>query len=228
MQGRIPLVFQGFAEPIRIKAPVGEQPVGLGQAPQQRSSAGVVADLARSHEDLEWAALGVRDSMQLGVQPPLVLPIRRPRPPFSTAGSMGLPLVLVPLALVVLNIDYSLSASPVGPLPDGTNGIAILIVGLAFLVARDLRLAFAPGFWGVMAGVALWGLHMGFTQGVLSFLIADSAPPELRGTAFGIFNLVTAVALLAASVIAGGLWIPMVRGGGSLLAPCLRVRPLRD
>jgi MFS family permease len=67
-------------------------------------------------------------------------------------------------------------------------------------------LAFAPSLWGIMAGVVLWGLHMGFTQGVLATLVADSAPPELRGTAFGMFNLVTGAALLAASVIAGILW----------------------
>jgi MFS family permease len=70
----------------------------------------------------------------------------------------------------------------------------------------DLVLAFAPGLWGILSGVALWGLHMGFTQGVLATLVADSAPPELRGTAFGMFNLVTGAALLAASVIAGVLW----------------------
>ena len=74
------------------------------------------------------------------------------------------------------------------------------------LVAADLVLAFAPGLWGVMAGVVLWGLHMGFTQGIFAALVADFAPPELRGTAYGMFNLVTGVALLAASVIAGFLW----------------------
>jgi MFS family permease len=86
------------------------------------------------------------------------------------------------------------------------NRIAILIVGLMLLIAADLALAFAPALWGVLAGVALWGLHMGFTQGVLATLVADSAPPELRGTAFGMFNLVTGAALLTASVIAGALW----------------------
>jgi MFS family permease len=79
-------------------------------------------------------------------------------------------------------------------------------VGLLFLVGADLVLAFASGVTAVMIGVALWGLHMGFTQGLLSTLIADTAPPELRGTAFGIYNLVTGLALLAASMLAGGLW----------------------
>lgn len=122
------------------------------------------------------------------------------------AEGMGLSLMFVPLVLVVLNIAYALSAYPVGAVSDRMNRIAILIVGLMLLIAADLVLAFAPGLWGILAGVVLWGLHMGFTQGVLATLVADSAPPELRGTAFGMFNLVTGAALLAASVIAGVLW----------------------
>ena len=82
----------------------------------------------------------------------------------------------------------------------------VLVVGVGFLVLADLVLAFAPGLGGVAVGVALWGLHMGFTQGLLATLVADTSPPELRGTAFGMFNLVTGGALLAASVIAGVLW----------------------
>ncbi len=122
------------------------------------------------------------------------------------AEGMGLSLMFVPLVLVALNIAYALSAYPVGALSDGVSRIAILIVGLILLIVADLTLAFAPGLWGILAGVVLWGLHMGFTQGILAALVADSAPPELRGTAFGMFNLVTGVALLAASVIAGLLW----------------------
>ncbi|MFN3547075.1 MAG: MFS transporter [Mesorhizobium sp.] len=122
------------------------------------------------------------------------------------AEGMGLSLMFIPLVLVVLNIAYALTAYPVGAVSDGKNRVAILIVGLALLVAADLVLALAPGLWGIMAGVVLWGLHMGFTQGILAALVADTAPPELRGTAFGMFNLVTGAALLAASVIAGLLW----------------------
>jgi MFS family permease len=122
------------------------------------------------------------------------------------AERMGLSLMFVPLVLVVLNIAYALSAYPVGVLSDGMNRIGLLIVGLVLLIAADLVLAFAPGLWGIMAGLVLWGLHMGFTQGILATLVADSAPPELRGTAFGMFNLVTGAALLTASVIAGVLW----------------------
>jgi len=80
------------------------------------------------------------------------------------------------------------------------------MTGLALLVMADLLLAWLPGLPGLVLGVTLWGLHMGFTQGVFSALIADSAPEALRGTAFGVFYLVTGVALLVASVLAGGLW----------------------
>jgi len=122
------------------------------------------------------------------------------------AQSAGLPVMLIPAVLVVMNVAYSLSAYPIGILSDRLGRRMLLVLGLLLLLAADIALAFAPGMVVVMVGVALWGLHMGFTQGLLSALIADAAPPELRGTAFGLFNLVTGVALLLASVIAGALW----------------------
>jgi MFS family permease len=122
------------------------------------------------------------------------------------AQSIGLPLALVPIVLVIMSLAYSLSAYPIGILSDRMDRVAILIVGLALLVAADLALAFTTGIVGVGIGVTLWGLHMGFTQGLLAALIADTAPEELRGTAFGIFNLTTGLALLAASIVAGALW----------------------
>ena len=60
--------------------------------------------------------------------------------------------------------------------------------------------------WVTFFGAALWGLHMAFTQGLLTKLVADNAPADLRGTAFGMFNLVSGVALFLASFIAGSLW----------------------
>lgn len=122
------------------------------------------------------------------------------------AQSIGLPLALVPVALVIMNIAYSVSAYPAGLLSDRMDRSMVLAVGLALLLAADLVLAFAQGMLGLGLGIVLWGLHMGFTQGLLATLVADAAPPELRGTAFGLFNLVTGLALLAASVIAGALW----------------------
>ncbi|MDR7219813.1 MFS transporter [Aminobacter aminovorans] len=122
------------------------------------------------------------------------------------AQSIGLPLMLVPLVLVIMSLAYSLSAYPVGVLSDRVNKVMLLVIGLALLLGADLVLAFANGLAGLGIGVALWGLHMGFTQGLLATLIAETAPAELRGTAFGMFNLVTGAAILLASVIAGALW----------------------
>ncbi len=122
------------------------------------------------------------------------------------ASSVGLPVALVPAVLVVMNVVYALAAYPAGILSDKMGRIGILIIGYFFLIAADLALGFAGGIAGVTIGVVLWGLHMGFTQGLLAALVADSAPPELRGTAFGMFNLLGGIALLAASVIAGALW----------------------
>jgi len=122
------------------------------------------------------------------------------------AQSVGLPVALIPAVMVVMNIVYALAAYPAGVLSDQFNRQTILIAGLAVLVLADVVLAYSGCIIGVGFGVCLWGLHMGLTQGLLATLIADTAPTELRGTAFGVFNLVNGLALLAASVIAGELW----------------------
>ncbi|WP_245853634.1 MFS transporter [Maliponia aquimaris] len=122
------------------------------------------------------------------------------------AEATGLPLMLVPLVLVGMNAVYALSALPVGALSDRTGRIGLLAFGLGLLICADLVLAFAGGLTGLAAGVLIWGLHMGFTQGLLAALVAEAVPAELRGTAFGMFNLVTGLAMLLASVIAGALW----------------------
>jgi MFS family permease len=105
-----------------------------------------------------------------------------------------------------MNIAYALSAYPAGVLSDRINRTALLALGLLCLAGADLALALLPSLAGLALGVVLWGLHMGLTQGLLSALVADTAPSALRGTAFGYFNLFTGLALLAASVIAGALW----------------------
>jgi MFS family permease len=122
------------------------------------------------------------------------------------AQALGLPLALVPLVLVVMNVVYALSAYPMGVLSDRVDRKRMLMAGFGVLILADLVLAAAPNIWLVMLGVGLWGLHMGMTQGLLATLVADAAPSVLRGTAFGVFNLVSGVALLIASVVAGGLW----------------------
>lgn len=122
------------------------------------------------------------------------------------AQDLGLAVALIPLVIVVMSLTYSASAYPVGVLSDRLGRGGLLTAGFAVLIAADLVLAAADGLVAVFAGAALWGLHMGMTQGLLAAMVADSAPESLRGTAFGVFHLVSGLALLAASVIAGALW----------------------
>jgi MFS family permease len=122
------------------------------------------------------------------------------------AQSVGLTLAVVPAVLVLMNVVYALSAWPAGALSDRIGRFGLLASGFALLIAADLALAFAGDVATLALGVALWGLHMGLTQGILASLVADTAPAALRGTAFGLFNLVTGIATLAASVVAGALW----------------------
>jgi MFS family permease len=133
------------------------------------------------------------------------------------AKSVGVPVVLVPTVMVVMNVVYAFSAWPAGALSDQIGRYRLLIAGFALLIVADLILAFGGGVTAVMIGVAVWGLHMGLTQGLLQALVADTAVPELRGTAFGVFNLVSGLAMLAASVIAGGLW-DLIGPDGTFLA----------
>ncbi|MBY5891361.1 MFS transporter [Rhizobium leguminosarum] len=133
------------------------------------------------------------------------------------AQSIGFSVTAIPIVLVVMSLAYSLSAYPVGVLSDRVNRTTLLAVGLVLLLAADLALAFAGDIVWVGFGVVLWGCHMGFTQGLLATLIAESAPAELRGTAFGVFNLVTGISLLVASVVAGALW-DMTGPQGTFLA----------
>jgi MFS family permease len=122
------------------------------------------------------------------------------------AQTAGLSVALAPLVLVVMNIVYALSAYPLGALSDRIDRKLMLAIGFGLLVAADVILAVAPNLPIVMAGVAVWGLHMGMTQGLLAALVADEAPQNLRGTAFGVFNFVSGIALLLASITAGALW----------------------
>ena len=122
------------------------------------------------------------------------------------AGEAGLSPISAPLVLVLMGIAFSLSAYPAGALSDRVSRVIVLVVGIGVLIAADLVLAFVPGLAGLAVGVVLWGLHMGCTQGVFAALVAERAPAELRGTAFGVFHLLTGLALLLASVIAGALW----------------------
>ena len=122
------------------------------------------------------------------------------------ANAEGLPLALAPLVLVAMNLVYAVGAYPLGILSDRVSSRMLLAWGLLSLICADLALALLPGVVGAFVGIILWGLHMASTQGLFAKLVADRAPDELRGSAYGVFNLASGIALLAASVIAGVLW----------------------
>jgi MFS family permease len=143
------------------------------------------------------------------------------------AQDVGVPVAYAPLVMVVMSAVYAAVAAPAGGLSDRVDRRLVLLSALVVLVAADAALAWVPTAAGVFAGVTLWGLHMGLSQGVLSALVADAAPEGLRGTAFGVFNLASGLALLAASVTAGELWsaygarATFLAGGGFALATAI-------
>jgi MFS family permease len=122
------------------------------------------------------------------------------------AQQSGVALALVPLVMVAMNLVYSLCAYPFGILSDRMSHRGLLVLGLIVLIIADLLLAASDHWVSVLAGVALWGVHMGITQGLLATMVAAVAPADLRGTAFGFFNLISGLAMLVASVVAGILW----------------------
>ena len=122
------------------------------------------------------------------------------------AQQQGLPDAYAPLVLVLMNIVFAATAYPMGRLADRMKPMVLLAGGLAVLVAADIVLALADTLAATAIGTALWGLHMGMTQGVLAAMIAANAPAQLRGTAFGFFNLASGLAMLIASVLAGFVW----------------------
>ena len=136
------------------------------------------------------------------------------------AAQLGVAAAWVPLVMVAMNLVYSATAYPFGALSDRVSHARLLALGLAVLIASDLVLARAEGWAMLGLGVALWGVHMGITQGLFAAMVADTAPEDLRGTAYGFFNLLSGVAMLASSAIAGLAWqsfgaaATFVAGGG--------------
>jgi MFS family permease len=122
------------------------------------------------------------------------------------AQQSGVAVALVPLVMVAMNLVYAGSAYPFGWLSDRMIHAKLLALGLVVLIAADLVLASGHHWLTIVAGVGLWGIHMGMTQGLLATMVADTAPADLRGTAYGVFNLASGVAMLAASGVAGWLW----------------------
>jgi MFS family permease len=122
------------------------------------------------------------------------------------ALQVDIPLALTPLVMVAMNIIYAASAYPFGKLSDRISHYKLLGVGLIILVIADLILAHSNHWSTLLLGVTLWGIHMGMTQGLLSAMVAENAPSDLRGTAYGFFSLINGLALLIASVLAGFVW----------------------
>jgi MFS family permease len=122
------------------------------------------------------------------------------------ASDAGLALAWTPLALVVMNLTFVASTYPAGRMSDRIGRAKLLLVGMGVLIAADIVLILATGWSGVLVGIALWGLHLGLTQGLLSALVADTAPSDLRGSAFGVFYFVTGLTAVVSSLLAGALW----------------------
>ena len=118
----------------------------------------------------------------------------------------GLAIAWAPLVLIAMNVVFSVGAYPFGRMADSVSHRKLLAAGLAVLIAADIALAAANQGWLLWGGIALWGLHMALTQGLLATMVADTAPATLRGTAFGVFALASGIAMLAASALAGLLW----------------------
>ena len=122
------------------------------------------------------------------------------------ASGLGLSATYMPMILIVMNIVYAVSSYPIGVLSDRLGKNGLLAIGIFLLIMADLMQAFGGNLYWVFAGVVVWGLHMGMTQGLLSALVAGTAPGDLRGTAFGMYNLLTGLVALVASALAGALW----------------------
>jgi MFS family permease len=122
------------------------------------------------------------------------------------AQQLGVAIALVPLVMVAMNVVYAASAYPFGRLSDTFSRRALLAMGLVVLIVSDLVLGLSTDWRMALVGVGLWGMHMGMTQGLLAAMVADCAPADLRGTAYGFFNLLSGAALLVSSVVAGALW----------------------
>jgi MFS family permease len=178
------LLLVGIREPAR--------PPGLRPANPIRRAA--LARLGRAY----WWVVGVGAIFTLARFSEAFLVLR--------AQQAGIAVAWVPMVMVAMNLVYSASAYPFGKLSDTMGRGRLLGLGLVVLIVSDLVLALAGHWSQVLLGVALWGVHMGMTQGLLAAMVADTAPEDLRGTAYGFFNLVSGVAMLVASALAGLLW----------------------
>ncbi len=167
-------------------------------AAQQRSAPPISRAALREFDPHFWLVVALGAVMTLARFSEAFLVLR--------AQDLGIALAMVPSVLVVMNVVYTAIAYPAGIAADHGQRKALLVWGFAALIAADVLLGATRDVAWFFGGVVLWGVHMGLTQGLLSTLVADAAPEKLRGTAFGVFHLVSGAALLAASVLAGWLW----------------------
>jgi MFS family permease len=138
----------------------------------------------------------------------------------------GLAVAWTPLVLIAMNVVYAVTAYPFGKLADRMPHERLLAWGLCALLLADLTLAFGTSLPAIAVGIGLWGLHMGMTQGLLAAIVAEVSPADLRGTAFGLFNLVSGIAMLVASVVAGALWVDLSPAATFLVGAALCVLTL--
>ena len=198
-----------------------EEPPGAAEAPRRAPLR--LSDL-KGLDRAYWAVVGVGLLFTLARFSEAFLILK--------ASGEGLPLWLAPAVLVVMNLVYSAAAYPAGIASDRIGTRGLLLASLAELAAADQLLALVPGLAAAFAAIALWGLHMGLSQGLLSRLVADRSPAPLRASAFGLFHLASGVAMLAASVTAGLLWegfgpaATFLAGAGFAIAAALALLPL--
>jgi MFS family permease len=209
-------VIPGFLAVILLLLGVKEP----AQAPRPRPSSPIRRANLRRLSSAYWGVVTIGAVFTLARFSEAFLVLR--------AQQGGLALALVPLVLIAMNVTYALSAYPFGKLSDTVSHRKLLALGLLVLLAADLALAHSNRLLWVGIGSALWGIHMGVTQGLLARMVADTSPSDLRGTAYGFFNLVSGVAMLVASALAGLLWDHfgaaqtfLAGGGFTAIALCL-------
>ena len=199
LNGNVPLIFALAIIPAVISVAilvlfVREPARQMRVAPPARITLGSLRLLGSG----VWIAIAIGSALTLARISEAFLILR--------AGEAGLALTYAPFVLVAMNVVYAATSWPVGILADKIGKTGLLAAGFAVLVLADLCLAFGQGLGVIFAGVGLWGLHMGLTQGLLAAMVADATPAPLRGTAFGLFNLATGFALLIGNGVAGAVW----------------------
>ena len=199
LNGNVPLIFALAIIPAVISVAilvlfVREPARKISVAPPARITLGSLRLLGSG----VWIAIAIGSALTLARISEAFLILR--------AGEAGLALTYAPFVLVAMNVVYAATSWPVGILADKIGKTGLLATGFAVLVLADLCLAFGQGLGVIFAGVGLWGLHMGLTQGLLAAMVADATPAPLRGTAFGLFNLATGFALLIGNGVAGAVW----------------------